>query len=191
MAANIFASSSIRDEGQKGSWRLDYNVLVRQHLRYRKRLYNPAKAELLLEGVHLGIIRPARVTFVTFEGGTTTTYRDVWSAGERATNISGWWKGETHFELNVSSEQPLQDPVVRLAPPLGLSLQDVNMGDASGLSQDEASTGRQNARLEESGSDFWRLRGLLLERVHQQPRTLLYERENHLLPVTWSREYSL
>ena len=86
----------------------------------------------------MGIIRPTRVTFVTFEGGATTTYRDVWSAGERATELSGWWNGETHFELDISSEQPLQDSVVRLAPLLGLSLQDVNMGDASGLSRDEA-----------------------------------------------------
>ena len=142
-----------------------------------------AKTAGLPEGVHLGIIRPTRVACVTLEDGTTITYRDVWSAGERATELSGWWKGETHFELDVSLDRPLQDPVVRLSPPPGLSLQDITMGDASGLSQNEASVGRQNARLEESGNDFWRLRGLLLERVHQQPRTLLYDPENHVRPV--------
>ena len=163
----------LRDEGGHDEWRLDYNVLVRVHNRFRKQLYNPAKTQLLPEGVHLGIIRPTRVTYITYEDGTSQTIRDTWSADARATELANYWKGETHFELSVSPDRPLSVGT----PPPGLRTMDQS-GSSSGLSHDEASVGLQNARREQQGQAFWRLRGSMLERVHQVPRRELYEPEN-------------
>ena len=140
--ANIFAfGKQLRDIGGHDEWRIDYNVLVRVHNRFRKKLYNPARTQTLPEGVHLGIIRPTRVTHITYEDGASQTIRDTWSADERATELANSWKGETHFELDVPQEQPLQV----IAPPFGLRLSE-QASSSSGLSQDEASVGLQSAR---------------------------------------------
>ena len=188
MVANIYAfGRQLRDEGGHDTWRLDYNVLVRVHNRFRKQLYNPAKTQALLEGVHLGIIRPTRVTYITYEDGSSQTIRDMWTTDERATELSAYWKGETHFELHVSPDNPLQLPPTPYGPPPGLRPQDVAQSSGSGLAEDESAVGRQNAKKEELGEDFWRYRGVLLERVHQKPRIELYEPENVQLPVRWSR----
>jgi hypothetical protein len=147
LVANIYAfGKQLRDEGGHDAWRLDYNILVRVHNRFRKQLFNPQNAKSFLEGAHLGIIPPTRVTHVTYEDGTTQTFRDTWSPQERATELSHYWKGETQFEINVTTDTPLQIPY---APP---PLQDQSTG--SGLQADEASVGRQSARRENKEKTF-------------------------------------
>ena len=89
LVANIYAfGKQLRDEGGHDTWRLDFNILVRVHNRFRKQLFNPQNAKNFPEGVHLGIIRPVRVTHVTYEDGTTPTFRDTWSPQERAIELS-------------------------------------------------------------------------------------------------------
>jgi hypothetical protein len=50
LVANIYAfGKQLRDEGGHDAWRLDYNILVRVHNRFRKQLFNPQNTKTLEE----------------------------------------------------------------------------------------------------------------------------------------------
>ena len=90
----------------------------------------------------------------------------------------------------MTQETPFQNPQIPYTPPPGLRRTDqasIGGGRGSGLQQDEASVGLQHARSEERGENVWRLRGVLLQRVHQIPRPGLYVLEHFQLPVIWGR----
>ena len=67
------------------------------------------------------------------------------------------------MDLTVSLEKTLQLPY---SPPLGPRLSD-QLSLGNGIQQDEAAVGRHNAKSDEQGDDFWGLRGVMLERMHQ------------------------
>ena len=104
----------MKEEMLFGEWTTTY-YCVRS--RPRKQLVNFAHTRELSEGVHVGIIRPTRVTYVTYGDGAMQIIRDLWSPDGRATSRSSYWKGETHVELEVSLEAPRQLPYT---PPPGL-----------------------------------------------------------------------
>ena len=120
MAATIGVATSraLRDEGGRDTWRLDFDVRVRVHNRFRTQLCNPAQTQSLLAGVQLGILRPTRVTYVTHEAGTSRIFSGTWSPDERAAELSAFWKGEAHLELSVTIDASLQAQTFR--PRLGL-----------------------------------------------------------------------
>ena len=94
LVANIYATANqqLRDEGGKDTWGADYNVLVRVHSRFRKQLLSLAYTRELPEGVHVGIARQTRATYVPYEDGTMPTIRDLRSPDGRATSPSSYWK---------------------------------------------------------------------------------------------------
>ena len=105
--------------------------------------------------------------------------------------MSSFWKGATHLELGVATDTPLQVRACR--HPLGPKIQDSSLqlsSSSSGLELGEAAIGRRNARLQERGSEYWRLRGTVWEGVHQMPRNTLCSSQSHLVLVSWSRIHS-
>ena len=144
---------NLHDHGPKDEWRLEYNILIRIHRRYRKGLYNPAQAVNFPAGVHLGIFGSTRKTFLTFEDGTRETVVDTWSSGERPRIFESWWTGETHFELLVDGQgsfAPDPSPELPTVPP---GLEESASSSGSRLSQDDREVSRLNTRRRDSGED--------------------------------------
>ena len=185
--ARVPAAINMRDYGPTDEWRLDYNVLARIHRRHRRALCTPSQTVHFPEGVHFGILGPARKTFLTFEDGAREVFTDTWSAGEKSRVLKSWWTGETHFDLLVEGKVAQELPSPPLLPPGPPGLADSSSSSSSGLSWAASEVGRLIARRLETGNDFWRVIGDALERIHVVPSDTLQVPKHCELPVELRR----
>ena len=70
-------------------------------------------------------------------------FSDTWPPDGCAIGLSSFWEGETHFELGVTTDTPLQAQTYR--PPLGLT-----------TARRQADVGRVKQRLGDDAQDFKR-----------------------------------